>query len=272
MITILKSFNYISAFITFACNYKCHYCINKYNGLYKYKLMTPKEWIKGLNRIEAREDLPITITGGEPTVYRGFYYMVNNVDKPMDLLTNGSFNLDRFMKEIGRSKFYRNAKYASIRFSYHPGYTKPLDLLEKVRKLNKAGYSVGVWAVDTGDYTIKAVRWMAKALGVDFRIKEYLDSTHGNYKYPRAVDGKAKACLCKGSELLIAPDGRLFRCHYDLYHANNSYGHILDKKIELPEEFMPCKNYGRCSPCDIKQKFNRFQETGHCSVEIKELE
>ncbi len=45
---------------------------------------------------------------------------------------------------------------------------------------------------------------------------------------------------------------------------------ILDKNVKLPDKFMPCDKMGLCNPCDIKNKFDRFQETGHCSVTIKE--
>ena len=103
------------------------------------------------------------------------------------------------------------------------------------------------------------------------KLKEFLDQDHGNYKYPKAVNGKRKKARCKPSELLIAPDGRLFRCHYDLYHGVNSYGHILDEEVSLPTDFLPCDNMGLCNPCDIKCKFNRFQELGHCAVTIKEI-
>ena len=263
---IPDSYNYCSAFLTFSCNYKCHYCINKYNGLYRYKHLTAKDWIRGLSRVQAREDLPITLTGGEPNIFKGFYDIANKVKKPMDLLTNGSFCAKDFTFKVKPSVFKREAPYASIRFSYHPGYT-PLNLITKTKVLLHKGYDVGIWAVDTGSSQIKAFQVLAKTLGIDFRLKEFLDSTHGNYRYPEAVNGKKKKCLCRPSELLIAPDGRLFRCHYDLYHGVNSYGHILKTK-ELPDDFMPCENMGLCSPCDIKQKYNRFQEKGHCAVEI----
>lgn len=272
-IVIPKSYNYISAFLTFACRFRCSYCINKYNGLHKFKQMPVKDWIKGLNRIQTKPDLPITITGGEPTMYKGFYDLINGIYKriPVDLLTNGDFDIDEFMWGIPPKRLKRKAKYASIRFSYHPGYTDPEDLLWDVRTMQKEGYSVGIWAVDTGASDIQRFQRDSNSLGIDFRIKEYLDKDHGHYKYPKAVDGKRKRCMCKPSELLIAPDGSLFRCHYDLYHGVNSYGHILDRDVKLPTSFLPCDNYGLCNPCDIKSKVDRFQRRGHCAVQIRKV-
>lgn len=272
-IVIPKEYNYISAFLTFACTFKCSYCINKYNGLYKYKTLPPPEWAAGLNRIQTRKNLPITITGGEPTCNSEFYDIIAQIDPKInvDLLTNGDFDVEDFMNQIPPERMKRRAKYASIRFSFHPGYTDPQRLMWDVYRMGNRGYSVGIWAVDTGDPIIRRMQQVAKDLGIDLRLKEFLDQDHGNYKYPKAVNGKRKKARCKPSELLIAPDGRLFRCHYDLYHGVNSYGHILDEEVSLPTDFLPCDNMGLCNPCDIKCKFNRFQELGHCAVTIKEI-
>ena len=272
-IIVPAPYNYISAFLTFACNFKCHYCINKYGSLHQYKQMPVEDWIRGLNRIITTSDRPITITGGEPTLYKGFYKLIDwiNPDLNIDLLTNGNFNVEDFMKEVHPDRMKRDAKYASIRISFHPGYTDIHKLQHVAHSLHENGYSVGIWAVDTGavpSHLIDDFEW----LGIDFRTKEYLDAENGTYQYPLAMDGKPKPCLCKPSEMLIAPDGRLFRCHADLYRGIDSYGHILDEVVTLPNEFLPCDQYGLCNPCDIKTKFDRFQQLGHCSVEIKDFQ
>ena len=133
MIEIPKSYNYISAFLTFRCNLNCKYCINKYNGLHRYKTMGAKDWIEGINRLATRQDLPVTISGGEPTTHPDFYKIVNGIDWAihLDLLTNGEFNLREFMDKTNPHRMKRDAPYASIRFSYHPGYTNILNLIYK---------------------------------------------------------------------------------------------------------------------------------------------
>jgi hypothetical protein len=235
--------------------------------------MVAQDWIEGLNRIKTRCDLPVTLTGGEPTLHPDFYAIVRCIrqDLPLDLLTNGKFDTDEFLQCVDFTRFKRNAPYASIRFSYHPKYTNIIKLLEKAFKMQSENYSVGIWGV--GDTMGgKIFSKLCKLFDIDFRTKEYLDKTHGTYKYPKALDGKRKNCLCKPSEMLIAPDGRLFRCHYDLYHGVGSYGHILDDKVVVPEGFSPCDSYGLCNLCDIKLKFDRFQKYGHCAVTIKEID
>jgi hypothetical protein len=85
------------------------------------------------------------------------------------------------------------------------------------------------------------------------------------------MTGEIDKCLCKPSELLIAPDGKIYRCHRDLYAGVGAYAHILDDEVKFPEGFLPCEK-PRCSPCDVKIKTDRHQTYGWTSVEIKEIQ
>ena len=74
--------------------------------------MPAADWIRGLNRIETVEDRPITLTGGEPTLYKGLYVVLDGID-PMitvDLLTNGAFDVEEFMRKIPPGRMKRDAK------------------------------------------------------------------------------------------------------------------------------------------------------------------
>jgi len=219
----------------------------------------------------------ITFSGGEPTVYKDFYKIIDRLNMPMDLLTNGQFDRLEFMRNVGCRKFKRDTPYANIRFSYHPGYTNLFRLLSLTKRMQNRGYSVGIWAVchpDSIDDVMFAKK-KADSMGLDFRLKEFLGEyngkLYGSYKYPEMFDNKPKKCLCKSSEILISPDMNLYRCHYDLYHNLNSYGNLLDDEVKIPEDFLPCENLGLCNFCDGKRKFDRFQVEGHCSVQIKEI-
>ena len=262
--------NYIAAFLTFRCNLGCPYCINKYGDLKYGSELSTEQWEEALSRIETREDLPITLCGGEPTVRRDFYDIVNILfqkRKKIDLLTNGKFNLTVFMNNITPYILKRKAPYASIRFSHHKGINEEY-IMDKVGILQSNGYSVGVWGLDNNDNSAME-RW-CKDNGVDFRVKEFLSKDHGTYKYPEGLSGKKRTVLCKPSELIIGPSGHIYRCHSDLYSGRNPLGHILEGDFKFPG-YLPCDHFGECNPCDLKMKFNRFQQTGHCSVEIKEV-
>lgn len=244
--------------------------------------MSVEDWTRGLNRLVTRPDLPITLQGGEPTVYKGFYEVVNGIraDIPIDILTNLEIDPETFASRINPARLRREAKYASIRVSYHKGQSNREELLKRVSWLQERGFSIGIWIVDHPGYrehTEETIA-MAQAMGIDIRKKEFLGpwkgEVYGTMRYPGAVNGgQLRFCDCRTSELLIAPDGSLFRCHSDLYANRSSIGHILDPGLRAQDlyQWRTCGVYGKCNSCDIKVKFNRFQEHGHSSVEIENI-
>ena len=269
---------YIGAFLTFRCHFGCSYCINRHNLLKPRDELTPKEWIKGLNRLEMRRKLmvPITLQGGEPSAYTGFIELIKGLKDEVyiDMLTNLDFDIEEFMREISPERLQRDVPYASIRVSYHPEFSELETLLKRIVRMQDNGYSIGLFAVDHPETDIDYVRDKALACGIDFRTKEllgnYKGKLYGLYKYPEAVNGSdLKMVECKTTELIIAPDGYIHRCHRDLYHGENPVGHILDENLSISFPFRKCTRYGECNPCDIKMKNNRFQQFGHCSVVIR---
>ncbi len=273
--------NYVAAFLTFACQLRCPYCINHHGGdLVKGRRMSGKEWVQGLNRLTLPPDLPITLQGGEPTVHKDFYEIVQGI-KPelnIDLLTNLEFDVDEFMAKVPASRMRRDAPYASIRVSYHRGQSELDILLVKAAAMQRNGYSIGIWAVDHPDYhaeTLEAQQ-RAQSVGLDFRLKEFLGpwkgQEYGTFKYVDAVNSaNLRFCDCTTSELLIAPNGFIHRCHSDLYANRMPIGDLLGSRNPLIGSVLPCAVYGKCNSCDIKVKTNRFQEGGHSSVEIRNI-
>ncbi len=264
---------YIAAFLTFACKYKCDYCINGKTS--KRKHLKVNEWINGLNRLDVDRNLmtPITIQGGEPSGYKGWLEILNGLksDLYIDILTNLDFDIEDFMREIPPERLQRNVPYASIRVSYHP--ESPDGIFAKIAEMQARGYDVGLFAVDHPKTDIEAIRTKSKAWGIDFRVKEFLGvykkKLYGDYKYLNALKGKLKNVKCKSNELLIAPDGNIHKCHKELYQGLNPLGNLLDKDLKIEFKFRDCSTT-MCNPCDNKIKNNRFQEFGTCAVEIKE--
>lgn len=280
-IIIPRSYNYIAVFLTLACNYRCSYCINYFeNGRFEKKMLSGEDWIRGLNRIVFRDDLPVTLQGGEPSLHKDFIFILNNIKLSLkiDILTNIQFDVDEFIKRVKSNRLKRDAPYASIRVSYHPEVMRLDETLSKTLKVQQAGFSIGIWGVMhpiQKDIVLEA-QGRAKKMGIDFRTKEFLGdydgSLHGTYKYEGACDKKfRKKCLCKTTEFIIGPSGRVYRCHSDLYEGRDTIGSILDPEFELKDEFRPCDWYGHCNPCDTKVKTNRFQKFGHTTVKIKDI-
>ena len=286
MIKLKPHHNYIAFFLTLSCNLNCSYCINLHDGGSRYKQakreqLTYKEWIEIANKLELREDLPITLQGGEPTLLKGFDIFTKEV-KPeikMDLLTNMMFDVDWFIKNIPVNRFTREVPYAPIRVSYHPGQNKIEDLIYKTKKMEDAGFRVGIFGILHPEIEkhILEVQEMALKEGIDFRVKEFLGEykgkLYGTFKYPDSVMGKLKYCKCKTTELLIDPNGYVYKCHSDLYNGRTPYGNILDKNFDsnMIDEYRECYFYGDCNPCDVKIKTNRFQKYGHTSVDIIDI-
>ncbi len=114
----LERTNYVAFFLTFACNFSCSYCLNSYPiSPGKKGEMNAEDWIRAANRLILREDLPLTLQGGEPTLHSGFYRMVKEVrrDIKMDLLTNLTFDEENFIRQCPLKRFRRQAPYAPIR-------------------------------------------------------------------------------------------------------------------------------------------------------------
>jgi MoaA/NifB/PqqE/SkfB family radical SAM enzyme len=277
-VIIPERHNYIAVFLTLACNLKCSYCINHFgeDGP-AVEHLDGEEWVEALNRIESRPDLPLTLQGGEPSLHKDFIYILNNI-KPtlaIDILTNLQFDADEFIANVDPARIKRDSPYASIRVSYHPEVMELKPLAEKVLKLQKAGFSIGIWGVmhPAQEAHILESQKYCKGLGIDFRLKEFLGEykgkMYGTYRYEGACERRfARRVECRTSELIVGGDGGVYRCHSDLYEGRPAIGNITKADFEIDNAFRGCDFFGQCNPCDIKVKTNRLQEFGHTSVEI----
>ncbi len=285
MINLESHHTYIAFFLSLGCNLDCSYCINLHNSGSRYAQAKRKElsyldWIKAANKLELRDDLPLTLQGGEPTLLKGFNIFVKEVNPniKMDLLTNMMFDVDKFVKEVPMERFTRDAPYASIRVSYHPGQNNIDDLIYKTQKMEDHGFRVGLFGIELPDSQLNEhifeVQNKCLKLGIDFRTKEFLgefeNKLYGKFKYKDSVSSELKYCQCKTSELLVDPNGYVYKCHSDLYIGRNPYANILDNDFsaDMIDEYRDCNFYGDCNPCDVKIKTNRFQQDGHTSVDI----
>ena len=273
------SFNYIACFLTLDCNIGCDYCINSHggSGRKEFRILSGEEWVEAINRITATKDLPVTLQGGEPSLHPDFIYIIRNIksDLSIDILTNLSFDVDKFINEVDPSRLSRKAAYSNIRVSYHPAYMELDVLAKKVLKMQEAGFSVGIYGIlhPTIKDEVLAAKEICLKKGIDFRTKEFLGvyngQLYGTYRYEGAVGSiERKKCLCRVSEFIVGPDGDIFRCHHDLYKGLPSVGSMLDPGLEINNEFRECAAFGDCNPCDIKVKTNRFQEFGYTSAQI----
>lgn len=283
LISLPSEYNYVAAFLTLACNFRCSYCINRPDNSCTQRDHYPaKNWLQFLNRLSLPDDLPITLQGGEPSQHPEFLEIIQGIrpDLHVDLLTNLSFDVEAFAREIPPSRFARESPYPAIRVTYHPGQCPLEEVLEKVRYMQTRGYSIGLYSIRAPGHEriIENISAKAQVLGIEYRTKEFLgrwrDQIWGTYGYTDGVfSSQRRHVQCRTSELLIAPDGHVFRCHRDLYLGEHAIGHIETVNNGLHSfTFRDCDKFGECNPCDLKSKTNRFQVDGHCSVEIRFIE
>lgn len=275
--------NYVETYLTLRCPLECSYCINNQSGkAARERAELPvQQWVDGLNRIDFG-NVPLTFGGGEPTFNKDFYTLMDRLrpDIHIDLLTNLQFDVDKFISKLSPERF-NNCKlpaYKSIRVSYHAETMDSSALIKKVLKLQDKDFNVGIFGLNH-PLNIRQNMEMADMAcknRIFFFIKDFLgeynDKMFGFYNYPDALDGIPKKATCRTRELLIGPEGNIYRCHRDLYllDVDSAVANISDPDLKIEYIFRPCKNYGNCNPCDVKIKTNRFLQMGHCSVEIIE--
>jgi hypothetical protein len=257
------SLNYVGVFLTLECNLGCSYCINDpqqagrrtilfpVQAKGQRKCLTPAEWAVALNRIPARDDLPMTLQGGEPMLYwngLGLGILLSESHHYFDLLTNFALKPEVFSRNLNGQmhKLQRDAPYPSIRVSYHAeemnrvwhgrGFEELVGRCEALRdhrfrvSAQKAESDVGIYMVAHPENAITAEMQALHAGRVPFETKEFLgihDSRlYGHYLYPFSTDLMARnihpetlGCECRTTELLIDPLGFVWGCHYYLYQS-----------------------------------------------------
>ncbi len=281
MIKLPKSYTYAEAYLTLRCNLNCSYCINNVSDVKrKRKELNVEEWVGALNKINFGE-VPLTLGGGEPTIHKGFFKILEklNPNIKIDLLTNLQFDVDEFIDKVDVNRFnkIKNPAYRSIRASYHIESMDPNELVLKVKKLQDNGFSIGIFGLNHPKNLEENMQMseLTRKEQIYFFVKDFLgeyeNNIFGHFRYPDAIKGKKKNCECKINEFLIAPDGDVYRCHRDLYHNENPTENILNPNFEIKDIFRSCNEYGGCNPCDVKEKANRFLKAGNCSVEIKNI-
>lgn len=257
------SLNYVGVFLTLECNLGCSYCINdpQQTGRREIlfpiqakslrKSLTPAEWAQALNRIPYRQDLPITLQGGEPMLYwgsKGLGMILSETPHYFDLLTNFALRPEVFAENLNgqQRKLQRDAPYPSIRVSYHADEMNRVwhgqgfaELVNRCGALCNYGFrvspvkaesDVGIYMVAHPHNQVTADMESNYADRVPFETKEFLGmhggKLYGHYLYPFSTDLIARGiypstlgCECRTTELLLDPLGFVWGCHFYLYQS-----------------------------------------------------
>jgi molybdenum cofactor biosynthesis enzyme MoaA len=261
------------------CNYKCSYCPEwpKSQGE-KPLLLDIKMWKDIWDRIfEKYWCCHIRFSGGEPTVYPGFFDLVKMLlnKHAVNITTNLSFDVKKFAEII-------RPEGLSIAASFHPEFSSAEDFLNKIVFLFKHGYSptVAYVAYPAHLKQMQSVKSLFEKNKIMFKIIPFngefqgkiypqsydpqerllleglaLDSTNSflndlnsrwfdfSVKKGKEFDGK-KGKLCRMGQMYakIHPDGRVTRCCADDRNGTvGILGHITDPDLHLLDKPEPCQ-------------------------------
>ncbi len=284
-IVIPENYDYVGVYISDKCHLSCPYCITTHHGSDYFKIhfsrLIPDQWIQGLNRLKLPKDVPLSLQGGEPFVYKGIWEVLEGVKHKIDIMTAlPPFLTKKHFEELKTLDWNkRKAPYPRIRVSYHKGQNNYKELIERIAELQEI-LSIGLYYIEHPAHTeeeLNELKSYAKKFKVELRSKEFLGEyegkMHGTMRYPEAVAGKRQGIkvACKNTVVPIAPDGTIYLCHSDLYFARKELGlgNLMDETFKFPKEHIACSNYGLCSECDIKVKTNHYQQYGYTSVDIQ---
>jgi len=270
----------IQAFLTYRCGFDCIDCTNNLVARKTPRIeLSGRQWVEGLSRIDG--NTPVTLRGGEPSEHPGFFEIMEALPAhvPVKLVTNLHFDVAELIGRVSPERMNAHPSWAPIRAIFHLGKSDPDDFLKKVMLLEEGGYRVGVLAMARPGREAELrqrQRWFLN-WGVDFRIRPFVGYINGklvgNFRYPDATGQcDTRQAACRSTELMIAPDGRIYHCRRDCFGENRALGHLLDNDLTITARHSPCANFGVCHPCDVELRPTIFGGNQRTAVEILPLD
>ena len=272
---------YWAAFLTFVCTGNCGYCIQhmskeeflKARVAYNRNMLLPQDWIEFYNGLQKWKNQKLGLIGGEPTVYPGFFDVLNGLKgyyrtMTTNLTTHAFTNIVEF---VGRIEDKENLR---INTSFHPGITGVDEFTGKIHQLRDAGMyvdQISIVAHPGCDYKKYINEFLARGIhltpqtylgGWDGRLFPDQDSDYAPDFGEHEIDNQAVyregfSCqqrnnvLCNTNRFMVAPNGDIHKCHYLMYSGKNALGNIKDYELPAFNDYDVCPEYGFCNPCDF---------------------
>jgi ubiquinone/menaquinone biosynthesis C-methylase UbiE len=273
---------YWCAFLSLNCTGNCSYCIQflspdefvSARTKYSKNKLKPEEWVKFYNNLQKYKNFKLGIIGGEPTMYEGFFDVVNGIKGYYKTVTT---NLE-FPPAFGDvHNFIENIEdKASLRIntSFHPKLASVDEFCDKIHTLRNAGVVVDQIAMvdyPTSNFKYYYNEFIKRGLVLNpqtflGKINNVLlpnpesdiardHKEHGITNFPLYKEGfsyeEKNEILCMTRRFLVAPDGGIYRCHYHLYSRHGAIGNVRDEKLPEPSDYSLCNDFGYCNPCDF---------------------
>lgn len=272
---------YWAAFLTFLCTGNCDYCIQHLSkdefiaarSAYNRNMLRPDEWLKFFNGVQKWKNQQLGIIGGEPTVYPGFFELINGLEGfsitvTSNLTTPAFKSIPEFVSRLGDLKKVR------LNTSFHPEITSVDEFARKIHQLRELGVNVDQIAMvahPLSNYKKYNLEFLRR--GINLAPQTYLGKYHGNllpidkgdfaydfgeheitdealYRQGFSYEEK-KNVMCRTQRFMVAPDGGIYKCHYLMYSRKNPLGNIKDPELPDPNAYDLCREFGFCNPCDF---------------------
>jgi hypothetical protein len=167
---------------------KCPYCANGHD-IAAYKELSDTEWEE---RIAAMKVSSVVFTGGEPTLYGGFYTLLNRLANSHHVTVYSNFHEPVVVPALppqGRGLAFRAS-------CHEQSPEAAAEWVGRVKAVHEAGYRVTCTAVLCPDNVLAVLK--PHAIHVDEPQTK-----------PPAMDGPV---WCERPGRIIAPDGTRYRC------------------------------------------------------------
>ena len=272
---------YWAAFLTFNCTGDCDYCIQKLcaDEFAKAKLdyakneISAESWVSFYNSLQKFKIHKLGIIGGEPTVHKGFFDIVNGIKGYYKTVTS---NLKTSLFD-DISKFCNSIEdISSIRIntSFHPKIISIDEFCNKVHQLRDCGIFIDQIAMvdhPTSNFSYYYNEFIKRGLVLNPQTylgkfdkvllpnpesnltrdyKEHGINDFNLYREGFSCEEKQQV-LCMTRRFMVAPDGGIYKCHYHLYSKRNCLGNILDNTLPKMDDYVSCADFGFCNPCDF---------------------
>ncbi|MDP8259975.1 MAG: radical SAM protein [Candidatus Gygaella obscura] len=268
--------------LNYECNFNCPYCSVMYWGEEKITrkdktvFLSVDEWIEHWEKIyDIYGSVEIHIVGGEPTIYPGFFKLVERLSKKhyFGFDTNLSADFTDFIKTIPPERVS-----FGIGASFHPTQTKFEDFINKVDRLARANFKIWINYVAYPEQLNEIAYYKneVEKRGYHFVMqpfcgkykdkiypKEYIDNeknimrglAKGNsvleenmqYQLEQKIV-KGKLCYAGMKFAFIHADGTIKRCGEG---PSPAIGNFFDKEFRLFDKPLPCD----CDTCYCEFKW-----------------
>lgn len=207
-------------YLTLRCNLRCWFCSNTLAAAKKWPSrdeLTADQWVKRLAELPEGD---AAITGGEPTLHKGFLDIVRNTSKRLRVYSNFARDLAGFPG--GLNMDWRASCHALT----------PEDArawIVRVRAMHDLGYKITATTVHCPPAVLDVLRPMGIAVDPP-------------QMRPEPISGPVRCTLPR---MLIAPDGRRYHCVTKLVRRDPD-GLVPDDNGNT----IICNNATGCLACD----------------------